>query len=98
MHGGVPPRAREYHLVVAIFERPRESASRMPRFTATISGLGHVGETRIALDQMPIAGFVTYGGFVSLPGRDRYAIAIEIRRRAQTASVKVNFSYDLGAE
>ena len=47
---------------------------------------------------MPIAGFVTYGGFVSLPGRDRYAIAIEIRRRAQTASVKVNFSYDLGAE
>ena len=70
----------------------------MPRVTATIFGLGHVGETRIALDQMPIAGFVTYGGFVSLPGRDRYAIAIEIRRRAQTASVKVNFSYDLGAE
>jgi hypothetical protein len=59
MHGGVPPGAHEYHLVVAIFEKATGKRNEDAKITATISGLGHVGGTRIALDQMPIAGVVT---------------------------------------
>jgi hypothetical protein len=43
---------------------------------------------------MAIAGTVTYGGFVALPGSDRYTIAIEIRQPGVDTPAKTEFSYD----
>lgn len=94
MHGGAPRGADDDHLVVAIFEKDTGSRVENAEITATISGLGHVGRTRIALEPMPMAGATTYGAFVSLPGGDRYSIEIDIRRPATAAPTHVTFAYE----
>jgi len=43
---------------------------------------------------MAIAGTVTYGGFVNLPGNDRYQIGVEVRVPGRSAPVRVDFAYE----
>ena len=42
---------------------------------------------------MMIAQTITYGGFFDLPGRDVYAVKLEIQRPG-AKPVAVNFTYD----
>ena len=94
MHGGPPGGRHAHHIVIALFEEPSAKRIEDAEVVATVSGLGHVGGTPIALGPMLIAGVITYGGFVSLPGGDRYAIDLEIRRPGQTAVTRMTFSYE----
>lgn len=94
MHGGPPGGRHAHHIVIALFEEPSAKRIEDAEVVATVSGLGHVGGTRITLDPMLIAGVITYGGFVSLPGSDRYAIDLEIRRPGQTAGTRIRFTYE----
>lgn len=43
---------------------------------------------------MTIAGTVTYGGFVNLPGSDRYDIAVDISVPGRNAPVRADFTYE----
>ena len=97
MHGGASPHGRnEYHITIALFEH--ESGKRVENadVSATVSGLGHVGTIRLHLEPMSIAQTVTYGGFVTMPGNERYTIAVEIRRPGSEPPVKAEFTYELG--
>lgn len=93
MHGGPPAGRHDYHLVVAVFDAASGARIEDAEVTAVVSGLGHVGRTRIRLEPMRLADTVTYGGFVTLPGTDRYAIAVEVLRKDQEMPVRLNFEY-----
>lgn len=93
MHGGAPRGRHDYHLVVALFDAASGARIEDAAVTATISGLGHVGGRRLQLEPMRIAGTITYGEFVSLPGSDRYTITVEIRRPNQAVPTRVDFTY-----
>lgn len=92
MHGG-PTSPRDYHLVVAIFEAASGKRVEDAEVIADIGGIGHVGEQRLRLEPMAIAGSVTYGGFFAPRDRGRYEITVEIRRPRQGAPTRAEFVY-----
>ncbi|MCZ8547952.1 hypothetical protein OOJ09_27560 [Mesorhizobium qingshengii] len=93
MHGGAPRGAHEYHMIVAVFEAATGARIENAKVTATVSGLGHVGQNSLELEPMAIAGTVTYGGFVALPGSDRYDIQVDISVPGRPAPARVKFTY-----
>jgi hypothetical protein len=82
MHGGTPAGLHEYHLLVAVFEAATGERVEDATVTAMITGLGHVGGTRTALEPMKIADTTTYGNFVDLPGSDLYTIKVAVKLMA----------------
>lgn len=94
MHGGAPNGPHEVHLVVALFDAPTGARIEDATVKATITGLGHLDGTPLQLEPMQIAGTITYGGFVDLPGTGSYAIALEIRRPDQKTPSRIDFTYD----
>lgn len=92
MHGGAPP-AGDQHIVVAVFDKASGTRIENAEVTAVVSGLGHLGTTRVRLEPMQIAGTVTYGGFVPMSGNDRYTIAVEIRRPGTGSPEAAQFTY-----
>jgi hypothetical protein len=92
MHGGVPSGRHEYHLIIAVFDAATGARVENAKVTATVSGLGHVGENSLQLESMEIAGTVTYGGFVDLPGTDRYDIRVETSVPGRSPA-RVDFTY-----
>lgn len=95
MHGGARQGGHELHLIVAIFEQSSGKRIEDAQVAATLSGVGHVAPWKVKLEPMLIAGTVTYGAFVNLPGPDRYALAIDIVR-GSAAPVRVEFTYRHG--
>lgn len=93
MHGGAPRGAHEYHIIIAVFDAATTTRVENAKVAATVSRLGHVGQNRLELEPMAIAGTVTYGGFVDLRGDDRYDIAIDISVPGRDAPVRVDFTY-----
>lgn len=93
MHGGAPRGEHEYHVIIAVFDAVTGMRVENAKVTATVSGLGHVGQNSLELEPMAIAGTVTYGDFVNLPGNDRYDIAVDIRIPRRNAPVRVAFTY-----
>lgn len=94
MHGGAPSGASDYHIIVAIFDAATGARIENAKVTANVSGLGHVGRSSFELEPMTIAGTVTYGTFVTLPGNDVYDIAIDIRIPVRESPVRADFSYE----
>lgn len=95
MHGGPPAGPYAEHIVVALFDDPSGKRIEDASVTATISGLGHTATTPITLEPMPIAGVITYGGYVTLPGPDTYSINLQISRPGSRAKTGISFSYEL---
>lgn len=94
MHGGAPQGKHEDHVVVAVFDAKTGARIENARVTANISGLGHIGAQNIDLEPMSIAGTITYGNFVELPGNDRYDIKLNITVPGRKpAPVRVDFTY-----
>ena len=93
MHGGTPSGAHDYHIIVAIFDAATGARIENAKVSASVSGLGHVGGNSFELEPMTIAGTVTYGEFVTLPGDNRYDIAIDIGIPGRSSPVRADFSY-----
>ena len=62
--------------------------------TADVTGMGGLPVATIELDPMPVAGVVTYGGYVSLPGADEYSIDLRISRPGDPALTVITFPLD----
>src|SRR5574340_1063634 len=77
MHGWVPARKDEYHLVVAIEEKGKRITD--ADVTASVEGLGLAG-TRRKLEPMHIGGLMSFGNYFVLRGAGLYRIVIEVRR------------------
>ena len=94
MHGGAGSAPHEYHLIVALFEAATGLRVTDAEVTATITGLGHVGGTRVTLEPMEIDDTITYGNFIDLPGADLYTIAVAVKREAVPQATIFEFTYD----
>lgn len=92
MHGGTPNGRHAYHLVVALFDE-QNGASRIEdaRIAAAVSGVGHVGQTNVALEPMLIADTVTYGAFIDLRALERFEITLTITVPDRPGPVRVDF-------
>lgn len=92
-HGSAPGGLHDYHLTVAIFDAKSGARVVDAEVVASVSPTG-LARQRHLLKPMKIADSVTYGGFVELPGEDRYAIKIVIDRPGGAAPVTANFVYE----
>lgn len=92
MHGGADPGSHEQHLVVAVFDAVTGARIENAQVAASIEGLGHVGRQRVELEPMAIAGTITYGGFIKLPGNDQYRIQVDITVPGRSGSVTLEFA------
>jgi hypothetical protein len=92
MHGGAGTGPHQQHIVVAVFDAKTNARIENARVTATIEGLGHVGQQTVELEPMTIADTVTYGAFVTLAGNDRYEMTVEIIVPGRPRPVSVKFS------
>ena len=93
MHGGVPSGGHQYHLIAAVFDAKTGARIEDAAVTVQVSGLGLAGPKQV-LEPMSIAGTVTYGVFVDLPGADQYTIVLTIKRRAAAEPITLKFTYD----
>ena len=59
-----------------------------------IMGVGHIPADTIALDPMKIAGTVTWGAFVELPGRDQYRLDFSVATMTPKRSLTFHFVFD----
>ncbi len=96
MHGGPPQNAHSEHIVIALFDDPSGTRIEDAQVEATISGMGDVAITPMTLDPMLIAGDITYGGYISFPGRDTYTIDLRISRPDSPTITQMSFVYDHG--
>ena len=94
MHGGAGTSRHQQHIIVAVFDAQTGARVENARVAATVGGLGHTGQQTVQLDPMKIENTVTYGGFVTLPGNDRYQIAVAINVPGRSHPVSVTFSSD----
>ena len=93
MHGGAPSGEHVQHIVIALFDAPTGQRIEDATVEAFVSGPGHIG-TRIALEPMLIEGVITYGGFVTMAGTDRYNIDLSVKRPGRAEATKIGFIYD----
>lgn len=93
MHGGAPRGPHAYHLVAALFDAASGKRISDAKVTARIAPLGLAGEEK-TLEHMEIAGTVTYGAFLTLPGADRYTVSLDIQRPGARVPVVLEFVYD----
>lgn len=98
MHGGPPDSAHAEHVVIALFDDPSGARIEDAQIEATIEGLGHIPIAPLALDAMSFAGVITYGGYVSFPGRDTYTIDLRISRPGSPAVIMMRFAYQHGGD
>lgn len=92
-HGRAPRGTHQYHLTAAVFDEKSGARISDAQVSATIAGVG-LGGSRITLKPMQIEGTLTYGGYYSFPGDDRYTIRVEVRRPNHPAPVRVDFVYE----
>ncbi len=93
MHGGVPRRGHQYHLVAAVFDAKTDERISDAAVTARVSGLGLAGPEK-GLEPMTIAGTVSYGAYFDLPGPDLYTIVLTIKRPgAAVQPILLKFTY-----
>ncbi len=96
MHGGAGTGRHRQHIVVAIFDDKTGARIENARVSATVDGLGHVGQQDVKLEPMKIENTITYGAFVDLSGNDRYRIAVEVTVPGRSRPVTMTFSSDHG--
>ncbi len=94
MHGGAGTARHQQHIVVAVFDAQSGARVENAQVSARIGGLGHVGEQSVRLDPMKIANTITYGGFVTIPGNDRYDVVVDITIPGRSRPVSVTFTSD----
>ena len=92
MHGGIPEGRYVHHLLVALFDSATGMRITDASVMAVVQGGRQPSATRIELTPMTIGGVQAYGGFATLPPRDRYHVEIEVARPGATA-VRAVFSH-----
>jgi hypothetical protein len=93
MHGGVPERKGDYHLIVALFDQKGNRITNA-HVTAAVGELGLSG-TRKNLSPMRIGeGNTSYGNYFTLRGNGVYRISIQVHRLAEGKSNSVEALFD----
>lgn len=113
MHGGIPPKIHEHHLIVALFDSGTGARITNAQVAVTVFGPGNTtvyGQRhpkpwgsnpldlpRTHLEPMQISGTATYGGFFQLPKPTTYTIQVIVQRPGIKPAI-LNFVYDNSAD
>ncbi len=93
MHGGVPPGARDRHLVVALFDERSGERITEAEVRVKVEEPGHLGASEKALEPMLIAGTVTYGNYFRMPDKGPYLIWVQVRRPGSARTLEARFEH-----
>lgn len=96
MHGGVPEGRGQYHLILALFNAASGARIETAQVSVTVMGLGHTGGTTLTLDPMQIAGTITWGTFVDLPGSDTYDLTFSVGLPGRETALSLPFRWRTG--
>ncbi|MBB3873057.1 hypothetical protein [Brevundimonas mediterranea] len=93
MHDGPPPRAD--HVTLAVFDAATNRRIDDAEVSLSISGPHNPGPGAGPLELMPLEGFATYGGYVSLQRPGRYVLTFNVERRGRRDEpVRAVFTYE----
>lgn len=92
MHGGVPARRYDDHVVVALFDNATGRRIEDAQVTAAVMELG-LGSQWKTLEPMRIAEVVTYGNYFDMPREGAYSIQVRIRRPGHPQLIEVMFTH-----
>lgn len=93
MHGGVPVKKDEYHLLVSLFDASGKRITDA-QVWATVGELGMAG-TRKKLGPMRIDDTTTFGNYFVLRGSEPYRIAVEVQVPGAGKPIEALFEYRL---
>jgi len=90
MHGGVPTRGRQVHMVVALFGNTTGQRIENAQVTGSIMEIVP-GVEQKKLEPMRIAGSITYGNYFTMPDKKTYHIKLQIRRSDIQGVIEAEF-------
>ncbi|MFQ6016858.1 MAG: hypothetical protein ACE5KF_01570 [Kiloniellaceae bacterium] len=93
----VPSGKNMYHLLVAIFDNASGERIADAEVEARVSPLGLAGPKR-RLDQMSVAGAITYCNYFKLSPGETYVVRTEIRRPGVPGLVRAEFILERHSE
>lgn len=93
MHGGVPEGRNQYHLVLALFDATTGARIEAARVSVKLMELGHIGNTRLNLEPMLIAGTMTWGAFAELPSRQALELSFDVILPGRAKGIVFPFTY-----
>jgi hypothetical protein len=93
MHGGVPPGAHEYHVMVALFETATGRRVTDATVRMRVDRKGPDGKQEKSLEPMVIAGATTFGNYFTLGKPGLYRIEVQVQLPGSTSTKRVNFDY-----
>lgn len=93
MHKGARSGRSKYHVVVAIFDAKTGDRIDDAEVRARVESVGVMSGQEKALEPMPIANAMTYGGFFDMAGTGTFRINLQVRRRGEPGPVEVRFEH-----
>lgn len=92
LHDNAPEGRYVHHLLVALFDSAKGTRVTDASVTAVVQGGRQTSPSRTKLELMTIGNTQIYGGFATLPPRDRYSIEVEVVRPSDNP-VRAVFSH-----
>lgn len=93
MHGGVPARGSQYHVMVVLFDNATGKRITGARVKANVSLIGLSGVQK-KLEPMLIAGTVTYGNYFNMSANDNpYRIRVLVELPGTPGVIEATFEY-----
>lgn len=92
MHGGVPSRSDQYHVVIALFDAKSYQRISKAEVSARVSEVGMASENK-KLEPMTIADTITYGNYFRMAGRGPFEIALAIKLPGSSEVIKATFEH-----
>lgn len=92
MHRGVPRRAGQHHLTVALFDARTHGRIEQAEVWATVTELG-LAPNRKKLEPMRLAGEMSYGNYFSMAAPGPYRIRLEVAWSRGRVSKEFEYSH-----
>jgi cytochrome c5 len=90
MHGGVPGGKGYYHVNISLHDSTSRAEIKDAEVQARVAHPVTGGETK-KLEAVVINDMVSYGNYFRMPGRDPYAVTVQIRRPGAPQPVEAKF-------
>jgi cytochrome c5 len=92
MHGGIPRGRGYYHVNVSLFDGKTRAAITDAQVEVKIAEPGLRAETK-KLELISFSNMESYGHYFRMPGRNPYAITVQVRRPGMPRAIEATFEF-----
>jgi hypothetical protein len=92
MHGGVPSGSGFYHVNVSLLDASSKAPIANAKVEVRLEQPGLAGETK-ALEPVVVGGRASYGSYVRLLAKTRYAVTVRVQRPEAPRAVETRFEH-----